>query len=52
MQENVLDVQTKAESNAPEDIVWIEGLVPGIDFCNHGNVATIIKSMDNGLHFF
>lgn len=19
------------------DTVWVEGLVPGIDFCNHGN---------------
>ena len=25
-----------SEHEVEEETVWVEGLVPGIDFCNHG----------------
>lgn len=27
---------TEASTSIQEEKVWVEGLVPGIDFCNHG----------------
>lgn len=40
--EDVRSTYGKDENNASttpsEDIVWAEGLVPGIDFCNHGTL--------------
>ena len=29
-------VNRGTSSSMQEEILWVEGLVPGIDFCNHG----------------
>ncbi|KAH6809263.1 SET domain-containing protein [Perilla frutescens var. frutescens] len=30
-----------SESTSQGEIIWVEGLVPDIDFCNYGNLCTI-----------
>lgn len=30
-----------------EDTVWVEGLVPGIDFCNHGMPLSLLLHFSN-----
>lgn len=35
------DKVASAASVSQGEIVWVEGLVPGIDFCNHGNFAVL-----------
>lgn len=33
-----------SESTSQADAMWVEGLVPGIDFCNHGNLYILTDS--------
>ncbi|CAH9108328.1 unnamed protein product [Cuscuta epithymum] len=37
---------TAIASESVEDTVWVEGLVPGIDFCNHGARPTATWEVD------
>nr|GMC82801.1 ribosomal lysine N-methyltransferase set10-like [Ipomoea batatas] len=37
---------TTVASKSGEDTVWVEGIVPGIDFCNHGVRATATWEVD------
>ena len=32
-----------SEPASQADSIFVEGLVPGIDFCNHGNLTILIK---------
>lgn len=40
-----MDIQVNGVTSMSKqkDTVWVEGLVPGIDFCNHG-IPVVIKS--------
>lgn len=40
---------TTIVSKSVEDTVWVEGLVPGIDFCNHGKLQLLLLHI-NGYH--
>lgn len=33
---------TTVASKSGEDTVWVEGIVPGIDFCNHGKLQLLL----------
>jgi hypothetical protein len=37
--ERFCDMQNGDEMKVPTESVWVEGLVPGIDFCNHGKLS-------------
>ncbi|KMZ70233.1 hypothetical protein ZOSMA_1G02100, partial [Zostera marina] len=39
--------ETNVSTTPSEDIVWAEGLVPSIDFCNHGSGAKTTWEVDN-----
>lgn len=49
-QEPVSDESAKKDttvaSKSGEDTVWVEGIVPGIDFCNHGVRPTATWEVD------
>jgi hypothetical protein len=43
--ERFCDMQNGDEMKVPTESVWVEGLVPGIDFCNHGCITGVPNSM-------
>lgn len=40
--ENQVNGEKSSETSLQEGTLWVEGLVPGIDFCNHG--MAVIKN--------
>eukprot|EP00246_Nothoceros_aenigmaticus_P005269 TRINITY_DN1718_c0_g1_i1.p2 TRINITY_DN1718_c0_g1~~TRINITY_DN1718_c0_g1_i1.p2 ORF type:complete len:107 (-),score=24.71 TRINITY_DN1718_c0_g1_i1:388-708(-) len=43
-----LETQSYSGGHGQEDAICVEGLVPGIDFCNHESKAAAMWEVDDG----